>query len=260
MARVNVIVVRAAGTNCDAEAIHAFRCASANVERVHLNRLVEGRVTLDPFQVLVIPGGFTYGDDLGAGTVLANRLRLKLFDDIRKFVDSGRLVLGICNGFQALVKSGLLPGGDLSGKVTLTTNESGRYEDRWVHLKAVSGLSPFVAEGTRLYVPVGHGEGRFAARDEEALRALEATGQVVLRYVSEAGDEAGYPDNPNGSSHGIAGICDATGRVLGLMPHPERHVTRLQHPHWTRLGDPSAEGDGLVVFRNAVDYARRHLA
>ncbi|MBI3844541.1 MAG: phosphoribosylformylglycinamidine synthase I [Planctomycetes bacterium] len=259
MTRVNVLVLRAAGTNCDAEAVHAFARASANVERVHVNRLVEGRVSLDRFHVLVIPGGFTYGDDLGAGTVLANRLRVTLHAELTRFVDAGRLVLGICNGFQALVKAGFLPGPEFTGKVTLTANESTRFEDRWIHLQAVSGLSPFVAEGTRMYVPVAHGEGRFVAQDAEALRALEASGQVVLRYVSNAGGEAAYPDNPNGSQRGIAGVCDPTGRVLGLMPHPERHVSRLQHPHWTRIGDPNADGDGLVVFRNAVEYARKHL-
>lgn len=260
MPTVNVMVLRAPGTNCDAEAVHAFELAGASVERVHVNRLVERTAALDAFQVLVLPGGFTYGDDLGAGTVLANRIRLALLDDVRQFVDSGRLVIGICNGFQALVKSGLLPGGDIAGRVTLTTNDSSRLEDRWVHLKAVSGLSPFIAEGTHLYLPVAHGEGKFVARDGETLRAVTASGQVVFRYVTETGGEASYPDNPNGSQAGIAGICDPTGRILGLMPHPERHVSRLQHPHWTRLPGTDSSGDGLLVFRNAVSYARSYLS
>lgn len=172
---------------------------------------------------------------------------------LRQFRDRERLILGVCNGFQALLKAGLLIPPDEDGPLaTLAHNESGKFEDRWVQLQANPDRCPFLKGYTRLYLPVAHGEGRFVVREPWLLKGLEQTGHVVLRYVDSAGNAAGYPDNPNGSQGGVAGICDATGRVLGLMPHPERHVLPTQHPQWTRLG-LAPEGDGLRLFRNAVE-------
>jgi phosphoribosylformylglycinamidine synthase len=249
---------------------------------------------LREYQLLVIPGGFAYGDDVAAGKILANQLRLRLAEPILQFRDSGKLVLGICNGFQVLIKSGLLPGWENSAgdaqPATLALNQSGHFEDRWVHLAAGPGRCPFLAGVEAIELPVAHGEGRFVARDASVLNRLEREGQVVLRYVASPSErqrgsvgleespprsppwkggasgrpsaesvadatrlEVPYPANPNGSERNVAGICDATGRVFGLMPHPERHADPLQHPRWTRRGG-RAEGDGLAIFRNAVGY------
>jgi phosphoribosylformylglycinamidine synthase len=247
----SVLVLRTAGTNCDEETAYAFERAGARAERLHVNRLREDPRALDRFQVLALPGGFSYGDDLGAGKVLANELRSHLAEPLARFLERGGLVIGICNGFQVLVKAGLLPGG--AARATLAANRSGRFEARWVWLEATSDRTPFLRKGDRLHLPCAHGEGRFVAGGEAALGALEAAGQVVLRYVDRDGRPGPYPVNPNGSEADIAGVCDPTGRIFGLMPHPERHVEFHHHPRWTREGrGPGDEGDGLGVFRNAV--------
>jgi len=204
--------------------------------------------------VLVIPGGFTYGDDVAAGKILANQLTHFLGDALRRFRNSGKLILGICNGFQAILKAGLLLPPDEDGPLaTLAGNSSGKFEDRWITLEARPGKCPFLRGIQRMHVPVAHGEGRFVCREEWVFKGLEQAGQVVLRYVDADGKPGGYPINPNGSQGDVAGICDVSGRVLGLMPHPERHVLPTQHPRWTRLG-LAAEGEGLQLFRNAVQY------
>ncbi|HVR73800.1 MAG TPA: phosphoribosylformylglycinamidine synthase I [Planctomycetota bacterium] len=270
------LVLRSAGTNCDEETAHAFELAGAEVERLHVGVFLRGERRLDEFDVLAFPGGFSYGDDLGAGTVLANRLRARLADDLAAFVASGRLVIGICNGFQVLVRLGLLPGWEGEKAVSLIENGSGKFEDRWVTLRVDSPACPFLArvegarmggEGWTLRLPVAHREGRFFARDPEVLARLEEGGQVALRYI-EPGSAAGsfaeaHPANPSGSIRGIAGITNPAGNVLGLMPHPERHVRALHDPGWTRRavlhGLPENEeraGDGFVFFRNAVEYSR----
>jgi phosphoribosylformylglycinamidine synthase len=250
---VDVLLLRTAGTNCDEETQYAFEKAGARVERVHVNRLRESAAPLEAAQILVLPGGFSYGDDLGAGKVLANELRHFLAEPLARFLARGGLVLGICNGFQTLVKAGLLPGG--APRATLAANTSGHFESRWVHLEAVSGKTPFLRAGDRLLLPCAHGEGRFLPDRPETLAALAAAGQVVLRYVDEHGRPGPYPVNPNGSAGDVAGICDPSGRILGLMPHPERHVEFHHHPRWTREGRrPGDEGDGMRVFRNAVAF------
>jgi phosphoribosylformylglycinamidine synthase len=268
MATVRVLVLRAPGTNCDGEAVYAFELAGAAAERVHINRLREKPDSLRQYQVLVIPGGFTYGDDVAAGKILANQLRSFLGGELQGFRDAGRLILGICNGFQVLLKAGLLvpatpptspsQGGEENGGVpaTLTNNACGKFEDRWIRMKATPGRCPFVQGYDVLEAPIAHGEGRFVCRDEATLGKLEASGQVVLRYVDASGQPGPYPVNPNGSQADIAGICDASGLVLGLMPHPERHVLPTQHPQWTRSG-LKAEGDGLRLFKNAVNFFHR---
>ncbi len=256
MTRPRTLILRTAGTNCDRETAHAFRRAGAEVELVHVDRVISDPGILAGARILCFPGGFTYGDDLGAGTIAAHRIRDALLEPIRELVGSGGLVLGICNGFQILVKTGLLPalgGHGTTGEATLTANDSNRFEDRWVLLEAVSDRSPFVAKGERIFCPVAHAEGKFVVRDDDVLRRLEANRQVVFRYVDrEGGRDPDYPHNPNGSRNAIAGICDPTGRILGLMPHPERHLEPFHHPRWTREG-LAAEGDGLHLFRNAVE-------
>ncbi|MFC1902457.1 phosphoribosylformylglycinamidine synthase I [Chloroflexota bacterium] len=253
MRKVRTLILRAPGTNCDAETAFAFQQAGAEVSLVHVNLLIRGEERLSEYQIMVVPGGFTYGDDIAAGKVLANELRLKLNEDIPEFIENGGLILGICNGFQVLVRAGILPehSSHLPQQLTLTTNDSGKFECRWVHL-AVSKESPcvFTRGMGNICLPVAHGEGKVVV-NHEILPKLNA----VLYYCDEDGNsEAGYPYNPNGSVNNIAGICDTTGRVFALMPHPERHVRGTQHPQWTRQG-AKKYGDGFQIFLNAVKWA-----
>ena len=251
MPKPRVLVLRAPGTNCDEETAFAWRLAGAEAETWHVGRVVESPGALDSFQVLTLPGGFSYGDDLGAGRILATRLGTVLGDALRRFRERGGLVLGICNGFQVLVKAGLLPGTPGGRPATLTFNDSGHFEARWVRLVPTPGLSPFLVDDEPMELPVAHGEGKFIVADS-GLSALESAGQVVLRYADLDGrPTASYPANPNGSPGAVAGVCDPTGRIFGLMPHPERHIDPLHHPRWTRLG-LDREGDGLRIFRHAV--------
>ena len=252
MSKPRALVVRAPGTNCDEEAAFAWGLAGAEAETWHVGRVLESPGGLDSFQILTLPGGFSYGDDLGSGKILATRLATVLGDPLRRFLDRGGLVLGICNGFQVLVKAGLLPGTPGVGPGTLTFNDSGHFESRWVRLVPTSRLTPFLADDEPIELPVAHGEGKFVLAEPGALARLEAAGQVVLRYADGQGrPTADYPANPNGSGGAVAGLCDPTGRVFGLMPHPERFVDPLHHPRWTRRG-LGGEGDGLRIFRNAV--------
>ena len=254
MAKVRTLVLRVPGTNCDVETAFAFQQAGAEASLVHINQLIHHEQRLADYQILVIPGGFTYGDDIAAGKVLANELRLKLGEDMERFIESGGLALGICNGFQVLVKAGFLPelSDDGSPLLTLAANDSGKFECRWVHL-AVNKESPcvFTRGIDRMYLPVAHAEGKVVA-DPEVLSQLN----VVLYYTDEHGNnKVGYPHNPNGSVGNIAGICDASGRIFALMPHPERHIRGIQHPRWTRLG-AKEYGDGFLIFRNAVEWVK----
>jgi phosphoribosylformylglycinamidine (FGAM) synthase-like amidotransferase family enzyme len=207
-----------------------------------------------------IPGGFCYGDDIAAGRILGNQIRHHLSDTLQAFRDAGKLILGICNGFQVLLKTELLLPIDQAGPpATLTANDSGHLEDRWVRLATSGTKCVFLSGVAELELPVAHGEGKFVTRDEAALARLRDAGQLVLRYTAQVvdparrGSPASYPDNPNGAVDDVAGICDTTGRVFGLMPHPERFVDPTQHPTWTR-GPEREVGEGLAVFRNAVRY------
>lgn len=257
------LVLRAPGANCDGETQFAFEQAGASAERLHVNRLREDPKLLKSFQILCIPGGFTYGDDVAAGKILANQLQHFLGDALREFRDKERLILGICNGFQTLLKAGLIVPPDEDGPLaTLAHNSHGRFEDRWIHTHATPGKCVFLKGCQRLHLPIAHGEGNFICREPWILKGLEQAGQVVLRYCDDAGESGApnadsgllpFPINPNGSQGNVAGVCDASGRVLGLMPHPERHVLPTQHPQWTRHG-LAPEGDGLRLFRNAVEY------
>ena len=255
MGKVSVLMLRAPGTNCDAETAFAFQQAGAIVSSVHINQLIRHEERMADYQIMVIPGGFTYGDDIAAGRVLANELKVKLAEDILKFIQDGRLILGICSGFQVLVKAGFLPEPRprLPQRLTFSTNDSGRFECRWVYLKANRECSCVFTEGIdMMYLPVAHGEGKIIA-DAEALPQLK----VALYYADKDGNTSvGYPGNPNGSVDNIAGLCDASGRVFALMPHPERHLRGSQHPQWSRLGTRE-HGDGFQLFRNAVAWAER---
>jgi len=257
MADVKAIILRTAGINCDLETVHAFELAGASGERVHINRVIEEPSILQEYQILVVPGGFSYGDDVAAGKILANQLKHHLYEDLRKFIDAGKLVLGICNGFQVLVKTGLLPGavnGETSAQpVTITYNDSGKFEDRWVYLEPASERCIFIEQGRRIYLPIAHGEGKVVFDTHQSREIINAGGYVAFRYVDANGAEGDFPINPNGSSDSIAGLTDSTGRVLGLMPHPERFVRVTQHPHWTRIKD-SCKADGMTIFQNAVNY------
>jgi phosphoribosylformylglycinamidine synthase len=280
--------------NCDRETAHAFARCGAEVRVVHLNRLVAEKAPLEGVDILCIPGGFSYGDDLGAGKVFGTKLALKLRGQVPKLVERGGLVLGICNGFQVLVRAGLLPGtrGTLEQEATLARNLSGKFESRWTRLLSVSGKTPFLEKDEVLDLPVAHGEGRFVA-DASVLERMRANGQVALVYRKPPEDEhpgiagwslapgsAGYPWNPAGSTFDIAGITDPSGRIFGLMPHPERHQDPWQRPGYVRaratarLGRHSGSGDipgtsepgrdtgsfpaaaGLAIFRRAVECVK----
>jgi len=255
MAKVKVLMFRGPGTNRDIDTRIAFLQCGAEVDNALVGEIVRGEKRLMDYQVLVIPGGFTYGDDISAGKIMANEIRLKLGDGINKFVAEGRLVLGICNGFQALVKTGILP--DIKGKsaqpVTLTNNDSGKFECRWVYLK-VNEKSPcvFTKGMDMIYVPIAHGEGKLVAEPGVAEKL-----NIAVQYVDEKRKTgAGYPYNPNGSINDIAGICDASGRIFGLMPHPEDFIRWTQHPRWTRE-TPREDLYGLQIFQNAVAWAKK---
>lgn len=258
MKRPKVCILRTAGTNCDKETAFAFERAGAEAELVHVNRLINKEKEIADYQILAIPGGFSYGDDAGAGRILANELRFKLIEDIRGFIAAGKLIIGICNGFQILVKSGLLPGNrDLTQGASLIINDSNKFEDRWVYLKPSGRCAWTRGINEVIYLPVAHGEGKFVALNKQVLAGLKKNRQVVFQYCDSAGSLSGYPDNPNGSLDNIAGISDKSGLILGLMPHPERHIQASQHPRHIRKN--SREGDGMLIFRNGVEYARKHL-
>lgn len=244
-----VLVLQASGSNCDREAAAAWAYAGATSELVHINELLRGEKRLKDYQILTLPGGFTYGDDLGAGRLLAKDLRYRLRDEVDRFIQGDNLVLGICNGFQVLVKSDLLTG------ATLHVNDSGHLECRWVYLKNVNrGSSPWVRGiDTTMHLPVAHGEGKFVPKDEESLTEMEREDRLIFKYVDAEGNPVDYPGNPAGSIANIAGVCDRTGRILGLMPHPERHFLSFQYPRWSRR-ETQTEGEGLIMFRNALEY------
>ncbi|MBN1823358.1 MAG: phosphoribosylformylglycinamidine synthase I [Endomicrobiales bacterium] len=262
------IVLRTAGTNCDYETKKAFELAGAEADRVHVNRLISDEIDLSAYQIMAFPGGFSYGDDIASGKILANEIKYKLGDQIREFARAGKPIIGICNGFQVLVKMGILPDElEFSQTTTLTYNDSDRFEARWVNL-TTSQISNFRSQIKNkanciwtkdlpgvIQLPVAHGEGKFVTADRSVMQKLEANGQVVLRYVDAKGRPAlKYPQNPNGSANSIAGICNRQGNVFGLMPHPERYVFKYQHPsrlRWDREGD---FGWGLAMFKNALNF------
>lgn len=271
---VKAIVIAGNGTNCEREVAHACRLAGADVaDIVHIAELLAGRVQLDDYHFLNLAGGFLDGDDLGSAKAGANRLLHApvrgrgehLFEQVLRFIEAGKLVMGVCNGFQLMVKMGMLPavGGDYRRQTTtLTFNDSGRFEDRWVYLKADPASPCVFTRGlTGLYLPIRHGEGKFVAESPAVLEEIESLHLSVLKYADAACTASAmeYPANPNGSQAAIAGLCDQTGRIFGLMPHPEAYVHRTHHPRWTREEDLPEEGMGLWLYRNAVDFIRQEL-
>ncbi len=270
---VKAIVLTGNGTNCETEMAHACRLGGADrVDIVHMSELIHGEYKLDDYHFLNLPGGFLDGDDLGAGQAGAHRIRYatikpsgeRLMDQLQRFIGAGKLILGVCNGFQLMVKLGLLPGFDgnyLERSASLTHNDSSRFEDRWVHL-VVDEASPciFTRGLSRLYYPVRHGEGKFVTRDASLLQRIKESHLGVMRYADPASGQPtmDYPANPNGAADCIAGICDPSGRLFGLMPHPEAFLHRTNHPRWTREELPE-EGQGVALFRNAVEFIRANL-
>ena len=268
MSDVKVLVLTGYGLNCDNETAFAFEQAGASADRVDINALIDGSVQLDDYQIMVFIGGFSWGDDHGAAVVQAVRMKTNIGDKILNFIENGNTVLGICNGFQALVNLGLLPGFDgdyTSRSLALTHNDCGNFRDQWVHL-AVNPDSPciFTRDMDQAEFPVRHGEGKFVA-DDETLSRLIADHQIVMRYADAGGKAAkgNFPDNPNGSLEDIAGICDPSGRIFGLMPHPEAYNHFTSHPDWTRekqirfRSGKAARIEqpvGIRIFKNAVDY------
>lgn len=272
--KVKAIVIAGNGTNCEREVAHACRLAGAEVaDIVHIAELLAGRVRLDDYHLLNLAGGFLDGDDLGSAKAGANRLRHApvrdssehLIDQVRRFITDGKLIIGVCNGFQLMVKMGLLPA--LNGNyerqaTTLTFNDGGRFEDRWVYLKADPASPCIFTRGLKgVYLPIRHGEGKFMAESEEVLRQIEQRHLAALKYCDSAyrAPTMDYPFNPNGSMAAIAGLCDETGRLFGLMPHPEAYVHRTHHPRWTREETLPEEGMGLWLYQNAVRFIREEL-
>jgi len=268
---VKAVVIAGNGTNCEREVAVACELAGASCDIVHIAELLTGRARLDDYHFLNLAGGFLDGDDLGSAKAGANRLKQaavrhstdSLADQLQRFIADGKLVMGVCNGFQLMTKMGLLPalGGDyMTQSATLTHNDSGRFEDRWTDLK-VDPASPCVyTRGMEsIYLPVRHGEGKFVT-DEATLAAMQANHLVALTYADAQGHPTmDYPQNPNGSVAAIAGVCDASGRLFGLMPHPEAYIHRTHHPRWTREPELPEEGMGLWLYQNAVDYIRENL-
>ena len=259
MADPKVLVLRAPGINCERETLHAFQMAGGKPEYVHVKRLIQHPDLLDRFRIFIVPGGFAYGDDIAAGRVLANELRRRIGDHLAKFVDRGGLAMGICNGFQTLVKLGLLPrlgGLGLTQEVTVTHNLSNHYECRWVTLSSRPNRCVFLEEGLILHAPAAHAEGYVLAKNEQQLQLLHEEGYTAFSYVDDQErPTTDYPANPNGSPNGCAGLTDVTGRVLGLMPHPDRSYMAHHMPGWTRSG-LGETGDGLAIFQAIVEVAR----
>ncbi|MGB9642620.1 MAG: phosphoribosylformylglycinamidine synthase I [Candidatus Ratteibacteria bacterium] len=251
---VKVIILRTGGTNCDLETEWACQIAGANASRVHISQITTGMVKIVDFDILIIPGGFSYGDDLGAGKVLANEIMLKCWEQIEKFREKQRPIIGICNGFQVLVKSKMLPFWR-KHTASLVWNDSGRFEDRWVYLKVENSISPFFKNMPEIIrFPVAHAEGKFVLRSNVLLKKIEKNRQIILRYVNPSGEPQGYPYNPNGSIAGIAGVCDEKGLVVGMMPHPERALLKIHLPDWTRLKQQCEFSYGYQFFKNVIEY------
>ena len=255
------LILTGYGINCDYETQHAFNLVDADAKRVHINDIIDKMENLEDYQILAFPGGFSFGDDISSGKVLANKMKFNMFDDLQKFIDDSKVIIGICNGFQSMVKLGILPAFERNYKkqtTTLTFNDSGRFEDRWVCLKVnPKSRCIFTKNIETLYLPVRHGEGKFVAK-EIFLQKLNKNNQIALWYVDEKGNLSDYPWNPNGSLENIAGICDETGRIFGLMPHPEAYLYKTNNPRWTRE-KLSEEGMGVKIFRNAVDFIKENF-
>jgi len=260
---VRVLVLTGLGLNCEEETAHGFRACGARADLVHLSDMLASDRPLTDYQVIAMIGGFSFGDHIAAGVVYANRLRYRMFDRILRFVGDGGLMIGICNGFQTMVKLGLLPGidGNYGERVaTLAANDRLGYRDAWVSVRA-DPASPCVwTRGVdRMDLPARHGEGKFLTRDEALMQRLRDEHLIAVRYVDEGGEATQqWPWNPNGSPDAVAGVCDPSGRLFGLMPHPDAYLYGFNHPQWARKkleGSFELRGDGLKIFQNGVDFA-----
>jgi phosphoribosylformylglycinamidine synthase len=274
MVKTRALVITGNGTNCEMEAAHACRLGGFDDTQIaHISDLLCGDVRLDDFHFINLTGGFLDGDDLGSAKAQANRLTYAtvqgsgepLIEQFHRFIAAGKLILGVCNGFQLLVKMGMLPGFDgnyLSQRGSLTFNDCGRFQDSWTYLKCNSDSPAIYTKGIDrgIYLPVRHGEGKFVVDEPATLARIENSNLAVLKYSTAdfVAPTMEFPFNPNGSVNAIAGLCDETGRIMGLMPHPEAFVHRTQHPRWTREELPE-EGSGLLLFRNAAEYVRKNL-
>lgn len=250
-----VLILRAPGTNCNLETAQAFRLVGGEPIQVHIDELRAGKIRLMDYAIIAIPGGFSYGDDVGAGRILANEIRFHV-KELRGFIRSGRPVIGICNGFQALVKAGILPHTSAGDQIaSLTHNDSNRFEARWIRLRINLQSQSLFVKGLpeMIELPVAHGEGKFVVKSPKILETLKKTRAILMQYVNEEGKFSPYPFNPNGSLFNIAAITNPEGNCLGMMPHPERFITRWHHPNWTRQTF-AKEGVGLEMFRNAVKH------
>jgi len=274
MNKARAIVITGNGTNCEMEAAHACRLGGFDEAVIaHIAELLSGEIKLDDFHFLNLTGGFLDGDDLGSAKAQANRLKHaavsgtgeKLVEQFTRFIEDGKLILGVCNGFQLMAKMGMLPGLDnnyLDQHVTLMHNDSGRFQDLWCYLKADPASPSIYTKGIEkgIYLPVRHGEGKFVCDSEATLSRIENSRLAVLKYSGQGYSSPAmeFPENPNGSINAIAGICDPTGRLMGMMPHPEAFVHYTQHPRWTREELPT-EGDGLILYKNAADFVKKNL-
>lgn len=264
MVKPAVLILRAPGTNCDEETAFAFEQVGAKVVSIHVNLLIEQPDLGREFQILCFPGGFSYGDDIAAGRILAQRLKVHLSELVADFCGQDRLVLGICNGFQIMMRLGiffppeLYPHAETHPPATLALNRQGRFEDRWVHLCNASSNSVFLRDIRQMYLPIAHAEGRFVTGGVQIANEMQTHAQLGLRYCNAQGESSDeileFPLNPNGAERNVAGISDPSGRIFGLMPHPERHIDPTQHPAWTRRGSQPEHGEGRKIFQNAVDY------
>ncbi len=262
MKKIKTLIITGVGLNCEKETGYAFSRAGSDVKFIHLNDFLADPVKLHDYQILAFIGGFAYGDHISAGRVFANKFKFSMADDLIKFIHNGNLIIGICNGFQTVIKLGILPGFDndyFTQLATLTNNDSYRFEDRWINLTSPSSNCVFTKGISSLMLPIRHGEGKLVCKDNSITDKLFKNKQIVFQYSDPSGNKPtmDYPLNPNGSAEAIAGICDPTGRVFGLMPHPEGYLSPYNHPNWTKmkaLGKLPEEGAGLKIFKNAVEY------
>jgi phosphoribosylformylglycinamidine synthase len=255
--KVKSLVIRSEGTNCDLETVEALRLAGSQVDLLHINRIIKNPSLLEEYQLLVFPGGFSFGDCISAGKILSNILKTTLKKELKKFIDEGKPVLGICNGFQTLLKLGALPFSDeFEQCASLVTNSNGLFIDKWVYLKFNRTKCIFTKDSPNvIYLPINHKEGRFVI-EEKFLKKLVDNEQIIYQYSSQSG-EVKEEYNPNGSTFNIAAICNEHYNVLGIMPHPEKYVHKYQHPSWTRYPNLKEEGEGLLIFKNALNYAKK---
>ena len=272
MKKVKALIVTGFGINCEVELQAAFQLVGATADIVHLNDVFLGSVKLENYDILGFPGGFSFGDDLGSGKVLANKMKYRkmadgnlFYDELKQFIDAGKFIIGICNGFQFLVKMGLLPNinHNFDQEVTLTNNDSFQYEDRWVHCKVnPESHSPFLQGIDIISLPVRHGEGKLIIKDAEIEKSILDNGLNCLAYCDESGNiTSEYPQNPNGSALNCAALTDKTGQVFGMMPHPEAFLSFYNHPDWARMKlenpEHSESGEGLKIFENIVKFIRK---